>query len=468
MKRNVIIILTQALCINALAQSEVTLSLEQCRSMSSSNDVAVRNATLDVSSAEALKNEALSEYFPKIAISSNAYYAFNPLLQLGLEDVLGKSDGARNVIDIVEAAAPLYGFDTSWSFLDYGYGATLSLTQPIYAGGRIVNGNRLASLNLQAAKLKQSYASEDKTAEVDRKYWQVVALEEKMISLHQAIATLDTLANDVRNACEAGLALDTDTLQVSIERKRLQSSMSRLKSGIRLAKMDLFNAIGQPFSYFEANSDDKAPWIDSITLGDRPDNLLAPQFYYVDEYYAAQKSEQSQLLSLNVESYRVKKQMAIGEALPQVGLGASYGYGRMIGDRGRWNGVVFLSVKIPLTDYWKSSCKMKQYGNEALKAENDRVYLNEQIVLELRKLWEDMISTYDQMQIESDALSLAEIQESRTMDLYRSGQSTLSDVLSARTDTRLALDNLTDARIAYSNALSAYLSRTAACRKGDR
>ncbi|MGN1211014.1 MAG: TolC family protein [Candidatus Cryptobacteroides sp.] len=444
----------------AHAQTGVSLSLEQCRAMSVENYADMKNAALDVSSARALKQEALTEYFPNVSVNGFGYYAFNPLLKVGLKDVLGNSDGAQNIIDAVEAAAPLYGIGTTASFIDYGYNASVSLTQPLYAGGRIVNGNRLAKLNLEASLLKQAAASKDKGVEVEEKYWKVVSFEEKLVSVNQALKMLDTLSRDVTSACAAGLVLDTDTLKVSIERNRLLSSKRQLRSGIRLAKMDLFNAIGQEYSYFTSSATDSSPWIDEIELTDRPSDMLAPDNYYVDEMKAAMGSEESQLLSLNVESSNLQKKMALGEALPQIGVGVGYGYGRIIGDHGRWNGAVYAMVKIPLTDYWKASCKMTRMENDARKAENQRDYLNSQLVLQIHKLWEELTCSYEKIGVAEDEVRLCEIAEVRTLNRYRSGQATITDVLSAQTELRLANDALTEAQIDYAIALSSYLSKT--------
>ncbi|MGM9791320.1 MAG: TolC family protein [Candidatus Cryptobacteroides sp.] len=420
----------------------------------------VKNAALDVSSARALKQEAFTEYFPSVAVNAFGFYAFNPLLEIGLKDVLGESDGAHNLINTIETAAPLYGIGTSASFFDYGYNASVSITQPLYAGGRIVNGNKLAELKLKASILEQTTASKDKEVEVEEKYWKVVMLEEKMLTLNQALTTLDTLSRDVRNACKAGLALDTDSLSVNLERNRLLASKRQLKSGIRMAKMDLFNSIGMEYSYFSTSANCSAPWIDAIQLTDRPSGLLSPDHYFVDEQKAAMSSEESQLLSLNVEALRLQKKMALGEALPQIGIGAGYGYGRMIGDNGRWNGAVYAVVKIPLTDYWKSSCKMKRLENDALKAENQRDYLNDQLVLQVYKLWEELNCYYDKLCLADDDVRLCEIAESRTRSSYRSGQATISELLSSQTELRSAQDAHTEALINYAIALSAYKAKT--------
>lgn len=154
--------------------------------------------------------------------------------------------------------------------------------------------------------------------------------------------------------------------------------------------------------------------------------------------------------------------MALGEVLPQVGVGTGYGYGRIVGDNGKWNGAVYVSVKIPLTDYWKTSHKISRLDNEARKAENQQVYLTDQLVLQIRSLWEDLVCAYDKVSIAEQNVSLAEITESRMQDRYAAGQATVSDVLTAQTDLRSAQDELTDIRISYINALSAYRSHTSA------
>ena len=43
---------------------------------------------------------------------------------------------------------------------------------------------------------------------------------------------------------------------------------------------------------------------------------------------------------------------------------------------------------------------------------------------------------------------------------YLSGQATIAELLTARTDLRLAQDKLTEARIEYAKTLSSYLSKS--------
>lgn len=455
---NILILAALSLPLSLHAQEKLNLSLDDCREMAAANSFEVKNAVLDRRSAEALKKEAFTEYFPNVGVVAGGYYAFDPLLNVELKDILGDSSGAQSLLSLAQG----YGIPSSSSFLDYGYNASVTLRQPLYAGGRIVNGNRLASVNLKAADLKRAVAVRDNALEVEKKYWRVVALEEKKLTLEQAICTVDTLSGNVHEAVAAGLALDTDSLAVSIERNRLLSSMTELRSGIRLAKMDLFDAVGQKYSILQLAASEECPFIDDIVLSDRPSSEYGPDVFRVDEVQAAYGTAESGLLALNVDAAKLQKKMAMGEALPQVGVGVSYGYGRITGDSGRWNGLAFLSVKIPLTDWWKTSYKMTRLENDAQKAANEQSRYSELLVLQLRKLWEELSCAYEKVSVAESSVSLSSTKADRVYSQYEAGESTVSDVLAARTELRQAEDELTDARIAYMTALSEYCSRAAA------
>ena len=138
------------------AVPQCRLSLEQCRNMALENNAYVRNAALDVNAARAQKQEALAEYFPKVSVNAFAFYAFDPMLEIGLKDIIGESDFSNTLQNYLNSFASTYGFDPVYSTLKHGITANVSVMQPIFAGGRIVNGNRLAALGLEAAGLQKN------------------------------------------------------------------------------------------------------------------------------------------------------------------------------------------------------------------------------------------------------------------------------------------------------------------------
>lgn len=444
----------------AAYSQELVLTLDECLDMASEHDPYLVNSRLDVQAAIYRKQEAEAEYFPTVSLNAMGFKAFDPLLHLTLDDVLGHSDAANELKNQIGQTAPLYGIPTEFRALARGYGAMLSLSQPVYAGGRIVNGNRLARLGVEAARLQQELQEKQTASQVEEKYWQVVSLEEKRKTVDMAVATLDTLLRDVTQAREAGILTETELLQVRLERNRLRSDLVRLRGGLRLAKMDLFNVMGLGYSSTLAGSYDaegkRLPFIDDIRLDSGMEDMHDPGIYHRPEEEIATSSEESRLLALSVESKKLQKKMTVGEALPTVGVGASYGYGDYIGAPGL-NGMVYAMVKVPMTEWGKTSRKIRRSDIELRKALNEQEYLDEQLVLRTRQRWEEVVTAWDRIQIGEESVDFARSELEHCSSGLDAGLNTVSEVLQAQTALRQAEDALIDDRIAYVKAVREYL-----------
>ena len=156
-----LIILSLVVLITQAGYSQTSLSLQECREMALQNSVKMKNARLDVLAASARKEEALAEYFPKVSVNSFGFMAVDPLLEVGVKDILGESTFSSNLQQIVDYFGEQFGFPSTYTALQYGYTASVSALQPLYAGGRIVNGNRLAALGQEASLLKNDIAVRD-------------------------------------------------------------------------------------------------------------------------------------------------------------------------------------------------------------------------------------------------------------------------------------------------------------------
>lgn len=446
MTNNRLIIILLCLLPSAGYAQERTVSLQECIESSHSSNPDVLNANLDVSSASAQKKEASASRFPTVSAAAVGFHALNPLVNIGLEDVLGNADAANNIRYFAETAAGLSGISSEWSLLGHGYAAALTVTQPVFAGGRIANGNALASLGLKAADVKRDMALRENDDAIVRKYWTVVSLSAKRQALQQGIDLIRSLEKDVAAALDAGLAKESDLLQVRLKAKELDATMIKLRSGEKLAKMDLFNASGVKYSVLE---------LESMTLSDSFDSLLPPESFYKDETEVAASLEESRLLEMNIESKKLEKKMTFGEGLPEVALGASMGYGQMIGDP-QVNGLVYAVVKIPISDWGKTARKLQRNQNEIEKAVNDKAYLDKQLLLKVNRDWVELQSAWDEMSSAEDALALSELIESQKRDEYEAGLCTMSELLQAQTDLQTARSTVVDCKAAYCNALSVW------------
>ncbi len=437
------------------------LSLEQCRTMALENNAYMENAALDVKAARLQKQEALSEYFPRVSATAFSYWAMNPLLEVGIVDILGDNDYAWNLQNEAESFGSMYGINTKYTSFKWGYSAGLLALQPLYAGGRIVSGNRLASLGMEAASLKQGLQKRKTLQETDALWWNVVSLEDKLSTLEHLQGTLDTLYANVRSAVSSGLAAETDVLQIELKVDELASLRKQAQSGVRLSKMNLLNSIGQPYTVVSAASTPDRPYIDSITLDYVSSLPDSPETYWKDEDEMVSQMQESQLLDLQVEAKQLERRMTVGEALPQVMVGATAGYSNLY-NKSKTNVMALATVQIPISDWGKTARKAQRIGTEIQKAENERDFLSKQLHLQVGKLWLDLTSSYDQWQLSEEKLLKSRRLYDATLSNYEAGLIPLQDLLQAETTLRTDASARIDALIAYRSAILAYTSLTEA------
>ena len=455
MKKTVLAALAALTCIAAPAQ-ELRLTLEECREMALQNNSSAVGAALDLEAARYQKQEAFAEYFPRVSAMGFGFWAFDPLLEIGVKDIFGNNDFSNNLQGLIDSYAPMYGLPTSYTTLNRGYLAGVSVMQPIFAGGRIVNGNRLAALGVEAAGLQQEVQRRSTSDEIEGYWWQVVSLQEKRELLAGSKEFVDTLFRDVTAAYEAGLVTEDELLQVKLARNELLSNEVQLDNGLKLAKMNLLNSIGQSYTVISANASEERPYIDSIVLADEEGLPAPPEAYYADEESIAASMEETRLLELQVEAAELQKKMALGEALPQLAVGATYGYYDFTG-KGDFNGLAFATVQIPISDWGKTGAKMKRLQTQVDKAASQRDYLQSQIILGVRQSWVELNSAWSQYQLALDSEAAAEASFGRVERNYEAGMVTIAELLQSQTSLRQASDKRADALNSYRQALRKWL-----------
>ncbi len=438
----------------AAAQApDAPLTLEDCRRMALENSVRAKNAALDVRAAELQRQEALAEYFPRVYATAMGYWALNPLLEIGLSDMF---DGGE-IPDGIQTICSMYGMKTEYSSFKKGWSAGVTALQPVYAGGRIVTGNRMAALGAEAAGLRKDISRRETVEAVDSLWWQVISLEDKLETLEHLSFTLDTLCSNVRSAVASGLAAETDLLGIGHRCSELAAGKKKVQNGIRLARMNLFNTISLDYSLIPSAATAQRPFLDSVVLDGDESLPLSPEHYWKDEDEIVGGMQETRLLSLQEKARRMEKRMAVGEALPQVSVGATAGYSNLY-DKNRGNAVAFALVQIPLSDWGKTARKAQRLDTQIEKAVNDREFLEKQLHLLVGKLWLDLTSAYDSWQLAEESLSQSSRLYDAALSNYSAGLAPLQDLLQAETACRTDASARIDALIAYRSAVLAYIS----------
>lgn len=415
-----------------------TLTLDSCLVLARRNNADIRMSQLDVERARAVKNQAFTHFFPQLQLNGMGYVAARPMISFALEDI--RSNDMR---DLLEAIYNVFSEETDVTdrleLMKHGFSASVVAVQPIFTGGRILNGNRLASLGEEAASLQAKIKMRDVLEDVESTYYLVVGLKEKEAAVVAAMTLIDSLERVAESALANGLATRADILQISLKRNEINAKRQQLASGIRMSRRLLCNQIGIGYS-------------DSVDFGG--DSLLKMHSTVVElsgSHLLQQESHrpESRLLEINVESQKLLKKMTKGETRPQLALvGIGY-YGNAVRNDLSANAVAGFSLNVPLTDWWGTAHKMKEHNIRIEQAQMAETHYGELMTLEEEKAYNDMVDACMLMRSDSAALQLARENYRLAEINYAAGVTTVSEVLQAHALLLQAENAVTDRRVTY-------------------
>jgi len=439
-----IIIIGLLLSVAAFAQEPLRLSVQDCIGMALENNIELKNSQLEIDKARAMKKEVQTLYFPTVSAQALAFDALNPMLSFGIDDI--NNAQLRQILYTLFAEyGANMGLDKEFSSVQNGVMVNAMATEPIYAGGRIRNGNKLAKLGIEAAEYQSKMKEDEVRLQTECLYWQIIALEEKNATLDYLDRLLDTLDKYLDGAIEAGLAMPTDQYKLHVKQNESQLNRKKLNDGITLLKMLLAQYIGADGQ--------------NITLTDTLGLETLPTTWFQNAEVAVARRNESHLLDLSLKAEDLKKKMTLGEALPSLMIGGSASY-HTIFENTKPNAMVFAVLQVPITDWHKTSFKLKKHDLDAEIAENTRRDLTEKMQLQTNQAWFNLEQSWLRISMANTALRDAEANLKITQDYYDAGLVALSDVLEAQTLLKQSRDELTDSRVEYRVNLVTYRQLT--------
>lgn len=410
------------------------LTLDSCQALALRNNVAMKNAALDVAAAKEVKRQLFTKYFPNVSAMAGGYNALNPLIEYGIDDI-ENAEARQWLHNLYFDEGAAMGLPNSVALCENGLTVGATAVQPVFMGGQIVNGNRLANVGVKASELQCQLTQDQLSQQVEESYWLVVSLQEKKKTLQQALTFLDTLQRDVAEALAAGLVTQNEQLKVTLKQNEMRSNMLKVNNGIALATMALCQFVGVDYSEAIVLTDTLQPERDAYAM--------------VDLSTAVANRKESQLLNLNVEAERLRKKITIGETLPHLMVGAGGSYGNLIFDKYGANGLAFAMLQVPLTNWWETSHKIKQQNYVIQKAENQRTDLMQKMQLETQQAYNSMQEASAQVTLMEVTVKDAQTNLQTVQVNYEAGVVAVSELLEAQTLYRQAQDQLVDARINY-------------------
>lgn len=403
--RKIVTLLLAFITVNSWAQT-ITLPLDSCLALALRNNKELSIAEMKQEVAHLNKREAFTKYLPQID-ATGAYMRTQKELSLlndeqksGLQNLgtttMGSVNeamtGAMQAIaakdpQLAQMLQPIVGVAQSLgqgfvpAFNNLGASlvdalrtdtrnmtaAAISLTQPLFMGGKIIAYNKITKYAEQIAAAQKSQKSQELVVQVETAYWQIVSLESKRQLAESYKLLIDTLDYNVEQLIEQGLASKADGLSVKVKRNEADVTLLQIDNGLALMRMALCELCGLDITtdLHPADSD----VAQTQTLGEEE----LPNLFDSREMALQNRTELTSLeLLAKINKEKVKVTRA--DFLPKVALSANYlwtnpsmfnGFEKKM--KGMW--AVGVLVNVPLIDWGSGYYKVRAAKLESRMSE---------------------------------------------------------------------------------------------------
>ena len=422
------------------------LTLQQIKDSALHNNIAIRSAQLSIEAAQQQRKEAFTKYFPNVSGTGLWFNANKGMAQTTINpsEVIPSSLASMLASSLPAEALAALANPISVSMMKNGTIGSLMAVQPVFAGGQIINGNKLAKVGEEVSRLQLQLSENEVEKTAGQYFWQLASLQEKMKTVDAVDTLLAGIYKDVDVAVRAGLAMRNDLLQVQLRQNDIESQRLKLQNGISILRLLLSQYCGLRDTSFVISY-----------RSDTPLALLSRQ----DHDQALMGTAEYQLLGKQVEAANLQKKLAVGQNLPTVAVGAGYNYHNLL-DNNHSFGMVFATVSVPISDWWGGSHAIKRKKIEHQKSVEQLEDNAQLLKIRMQNAWNGVEESYQQLQLAQRSIEQAEENLRLNRDYYKAGTSKMSDLLEAQLLYQQSLDRRTDAFADYQNKLLEYRQAT--------
>ncbi len=395
-----VILFFMLLCAISPQAQERVLSLSECRDLAVRNNKELSISKEKINLASQEKKAAFTKYFPQV--SANGAYMWNQkdlnLLDMGaLSSSLSSSLGGLAQLPALQNAFATIN-DIQHLDIQNVWIGNVSLVQPVFMGGKIVNYNQIASYAKELAESMNDLQLQELIYKTDETYWQVISLVNKKKLADSYVSLLSKMNEDISAMIAEGIATEADGLSVKVKLNEAEMAQTKVNNGLALTRMLLAQICGLPLE-------------EEIRLAD--ENLN--DFPVSDQTVAADLNEafmnRGELRSLDLAKkiYSRKERIVLSDMLPNVAFAANY----FVTNPNVFNGFkndfagmfnIGVIVKVPISAWWEGSYKRNAARAEtrikALEWEDAREKIELQVnqsVYKVNEARKKLESTYRNM-----------------------------------------------------------------------
>ena len=408
MKRTIITCCAFLCYVTLAAQPASTDSLlMRYRQMALEYNDDLKAAVRNIEASMELERAARADRTPTLSAGADFKYTGNPL-ELSAE---------------LPGVGPL-----TFEGQDLNYGASVTLLQPVYTGGRIIEAIRLAESQTLVAEAEQELLHSSVCYQVDVQYWTAVARYELMTVADEFLRSVTDLERIVRERVEAGAADRQELLTVEVKRNEAEYRCLQAENDFKVGLMALNSLVGLPLDNATPVGEQVAA-VDGAAVADN--SLLRPELRIAEERIGMARSS----MRLNDAQYK-----------PQLYVGANGGFyapGYDFRPDLSPNYSLYAQVSVPIFHGGKRRREKRAYTYRVDMATD--FLQKERLAVTARTSFAE---AERRVALAHSSLSKAEENERRATEKYEEGAISIADVIDAQVYRQTAQTNHVAAKAA--------------------
>ena len=403
-------LLTILLSMTFIVKGQTLLSLDSCRALTLANNKDLLISNEKINAAHYERKAAFTNYLPnfsatgtymrnqkefsllnkdqKAALSGLGTNLAGPIQQAATQIATAHPELAPLISSLSgELGAVLPALDQVGNSLVDAlrtdtrnvYAGAITLTQPLYMGGKIRAYNKITKYAEELAQQQHQGGMQEVIMSTDQAYWQVISLVNKKKLAEGYLKLLQQLDSDVEKMIAEGVATKADGLSVRVKVNEAEMTLTKVEDGLSLARMLLCQLCGIDLS-------------SPITLADEDmeDISLLTTDTHFDMSTAYANRPEIRSLELATQIYKQKVNVTRAEHLPSIALMGNY----MVTNpsvfnsfenkfKGMWN--VGVMVQIPIWHWGEGIYKTRAAKSEVRIAQYQLQDAREKIELQVNQ-----------------------------------------------------------------------------------
>ena len=401
------------LSLPVLAQQSTLL--EKYRTMALDYNHDLKAAEKNIAASMEVEKSARADLKPKLSGAASFQYTGNPM---------------ELTLDI-----PSIGLSKTVEGKNLNYGGSLSILQPVYTGGRVLESIRMAQ-HQQALAGNQAKALNDAVCyQTDIQYWSAVARQEIVDVAEVFRNSIAALVKTIKERVEVGLVDPQDLLMAEVKLNEAEYQLLQAQSNFETGRMALNSMIGVRLEQ-PTELDAQIPIVvvsDSLWLSTgmgRPEIQMA-----YDKIRIAESTKK-----LNDSQFKPQFYVGVEGSYSSPG----YNFKKDLDP----NYAVYAKVSVPIFEWGKRRSEKRVSSFRIGMAEDNLNKVVDRVELEVSVARKALSQAIERVRLSESSLAKAEENEAKAVERYNEGKVSVVEVIDAQTYRQTSQVNYVQAKAA--------------------